>query len=51
METVNTIVVTVIYVALGLIAVWGAFCVILIWRRVAQVRFRNEEEQAVGRQH
>ncbi len=46
METVNTIVVTVIYVALGLIAVWGAFCVILIWRRVAQVRFRNEEEQA-----
>jgi len=34
-----------IYVVLALIAVWGAFCVILVWRRVAQVRFRSEEEQ------
>ncbi len=35
----------VIYVALALIALWGAFCVIVVWRRVAQTRFRNEEEQ------
>ena len=35
----------VIYVALALIAVWGAYCVIMVWRRVAQTRFRSEEEQ------
>ena len=36
----------VIYVALGLIALWGAFCVIIVWRRVKQTRFRSEDEQA-----
>ncbi len=35
-----------IYAALALIALWGAFCVIIVWRRVAQVRFRNEQEQS-----
>lgn len=34
-----------LYVALAGIALWGAFCVIVVWRRVAQTRFRNEEEQ------
>lgn len=34
------------YGALALVALWGAFGVIIIWRRVAQIRFRNEEEQA-----
>lgn len=33
------------YVALAAIALWGAFCVILVWRRVAQTRFASEEEQ------
>lgn len=33
------------YVALACVALWGAFCVILVWRRVAQMRFRSEEEQ------
>lgn len=47
METITWIVGWVIYVALALIALWGAFCVILIWRRVAQIRFRSEEEQNV----
>ena len=36
----------VIYGALAVIALWGAFCVIIVWRRVAQTRFRSEEEQA-----
>ena len=36
----------VIYVALAAIALWGAFSVIMVWRRVAQTRFRNEQEQA-----
>ena len=35
----------VIYIALAAIAIWGAFCVIVVWRRVAQTRFRSEDEQ------
>jgi biopolymer transport protein ExbB len=42
---VTAIVGNVIYIALALIALWGAFCVILVWRRVAQTRFRSEDEQ------
>lgn len=34
-----------IYISLALIAIWGAFCVIVVWRRVAQARFRSEDEQ------
>lgn len=34
------------YGALALVALWGAFCTILVWRRVAQIRFRSEQEQA-----
>ncbi len=33
------------YLALGGVALWGAFSVIVVWRRVAQSRFRNEESQ------
>lgn len=36
----------VIYSALFLIALWGAFCVVMAWSRVKQKRFRSEEEQA-----
>ena len=35
-----------IYIGLALIALWGAFCVILVWWRVARTRFRNEDEQS-----
>ncbi|MHC4178889.1 MAG: MotA/TolQ/ExbB proton channel family protein [Planctomycetota bacterium] len=45
MDVLFKYVTIVIYVALGLIALWGAFCVIIVWRRVASVRFRTEEEQ------
>jgi len=45
MEVVLSYVGMMIYFALGLIAIWGAFCVIIVWRRVAQTRFRNEDEQ------
>ncbi|QDU88725.1 Biopolymer transport protein ExbB [Pirellulimonas nuda] len=34
-----------IYASMALLAIWGAFNAVLVWRRVAQVRFRNEEEQ------
>lgn len=33
------------YVGLAVVALWGVFCVILAWRRIAQVRFRTEQEQ------
>lgn len=36
---------TSMYGALALIALWGAYCVIMIWARVAQKRFRNEAQQ------
>lgn len=36
---------TFIYILLAAIAVWGAFCVIMVWMRVARQRFRSEEEQ------
>jgi biopolymer transport protein ExbB/TolQ len=35
----------VIYISLAAIAIWGAFCVIVVWRRVAQTRFKSEDEQ------
>ena len=46
MDTVTAYVGYAIYVLLGLIALWGAFCVIIVWRRVGQTRFRSEQEQA-----
>lgn len=45
METVFAIAGNLIYILLAMVALWGAFCVVVVWRRVAQVRFRNEEEQ------
>jgi len=39
------IVALVIYVVLALIALWGAFCVVMVWMRVAQKRFRSEDAQ------
>ena len=44
-SAITGVVAYVIYAALGLIALWGAFCVIIVLRRVAQIRFRTEEEQ------
>ncbi|MBN2473035.1 MAG: MotA/TolQ/ExbB proton channel family protein [Pirellulales bacterium] len=43
--TITSIVGKVIYATLAMMAIWGAFCVIIVWRRVAQTRFRSEEEQ------
>lgn len=45
MEDVYFYVGIAVYVALALVAMWGAFCVIIVWRRVAQTRFRDESEQ------
>jgi len=33
------------YVAMAIVALWGAFNAVLVWRRVAGTRFRNEDAQ------
>ena len=45
MEVLYTSLGYAIYTLLALLALWGAFCVIMVWRRVAQTRFANEYEQ------
>ena len=37
---------TLMYMMLGLLALWGAFCVVMVWSRVREKRFRNEDEQS-----
>jgi biopolymer transport protein ExbB/TolQ len=44
-SAVTTFVGYLIYAALAAIAIWGAFCVIVVWRRVDQTSYSSEEEQ------
>lgn len=44
-EGVTGIIGAVIYVLLGAIAVWGGFCVAMVWTRVARQRFATERDQ------
>ncbi len=34
-----------VYAVLAILALWGAYCVIMVWRRVGQTRFADEWEQ------
>ncbi|MGH7136235.1 MAG: MotA/TolQ/ExbB proton channel family protein [Pirellulales bacterium] len=34
-----------IYVLQAFDALWGAFCIIVVWRRLAQIRFKTEDQQ------
>jgi len=34
------------YFALAIVAIWGAFCVVMVWNRVREKRFRSEDAQA-----
>jgi biopolymer transport protein ExbB/TolQ len=34
-----------VYVVLAALALWGAYCVIMVWRRVGQTRFADAHEQ------
>ncbi len=43
---VTSIVGGVIYVLLALTAIWGGFCVAMVWMRVSRQRFVSEEEQS-----
>ncbi|MEM9643430.1 MAG: MotA/TolQ/ExbB proton channel family protein [Planctomycetota bacterium] len=33
------------YLALALVALWGIYCIVLVWTRVGQKRFTSEDEQ------
>lgn len=45
LSTLTDIVGKMTYGALAVAALWGAFCIIVLWRRVAQIRFRSEDAQ------
>lgn len=45
MEALFSLIGNVVYVALAILALWGGFNMVLAWRRVSTVRFRNEMEQ------
>jgi biopolymer transport protein ExbB/TolQ len=47
MEQVFTILGNIIYFVMFLIALWGAFCVVMVWSRVRQKQFANEEQQTL----
>ena len=44
-EIVFTIIGYVVYSVLFIIALWGGYCVVTVWRRVAMTRFRSEDQQ------
>lgn len=37
---------TACYAALAAVAVWGLYCAVVVWRRAAAARFRDERQQA-----
>ena len=44
-STLTTILSYLVYLALAVVAIWGAYCVTVVWRRTATVRFRTEAQQ------
>ncbi|MCH2181729.1 MAG: MotA/TolQ/ExbB proton channel family protein [Mariniblastus sp.] len=47
MDSIFLIVGYAIYAVLFLIALWGAYCVVMVWSRVRQKQFQSEEQQTV----
>lgn len=45
MDVLFEIVGYVVYAAMAILALWGAFCAVLVWSRVGAVRFSDEDEQ------
>jgi len=45
MDTLYWLIGQFVYLVLIVIALWGAYCAIMVWRRVASTRFADEEEQ------
>ena len=46
METVLVMLGNFIYLVLFVIALWGAYCVVMVWSRIRQKQFQNEETQS-----
>ena len=44
-ENLTNIIGYIIYTVIGIVALWGAFCVVMVWLRVGAKRFRSEEQQ------
>ena len=44
-SSITSIVAIIIYFVLAAVALWGAFCVAMVWLRVGQKRFRSESDQ------
>ncbi|MEZ6088962.1 MAG: MotA/TolQ/ExbB proton channel family protein [Pirellulaceae bacterium] len=42
---VYTLIANSIYFALAAVALWGIYCVVIVWTRVAAKRFKSEDEQ------
>ena len=47
MDQIFTILGNIIYLVMFLIALWGAYCVVMVWARVKQKQFENEEQQTL----
>jgi len=47
MDSIFLIVGYAIYAVMFMIALWGAYCVVMVWSRVRQKQFQNEEQQAI----
>lgn len=45
MEVLFTYLGNFVYVVLAALALWGAYCVVMVWRRVGATRFADEFEQ------
>ncbi len=45
MEALFSVISVAVYCLLAILATWGGYCVIMVWRRVAAVRFRDEAAQ------
>jgi biopolymer transport protein ExbB/TolQ len=47
MDQVFSFLSSAIYLVIFLIALWGAFCVVMVWSRVRQKQFSNEDQQSL----
>lgn len=45
MDSIFGFIANIVYGALAIVALWGTYCVIAVWKRVAQKRFKTEEQQ------
>lgn len=47
MDTIFWLVGIVIYIILGIVALWGAYCVVMVYTRVRQKQFQSDDQQTL----